>query len=59
MKKKIKDLTLDDCEQICFKQKECEKCPLLFSRRSTIHCMLIAIESDYKPKGNLDREVLL
>lgn len=28
MKKKIKDLTAEDCKRICDAKKECEKCPL-------------------------------
>lgn len=57
MKKKIRDLTLDDCEKVCFKQKQCDKCPLVFSKKSTIHCLFIAIKCGYKPQGNLEREV--
>ena len=28
MKKKIKDLTAEECKRICDAKKECEKCPL-------------------------------
>lgn len=59
MKKKIKDLTLDDCEQVCSKYKDCKKCPIVFSKKSAIHCMLIAIRCGYTPQGDLEREVLL
>lgn len=59
MKKKIKDLTFDDCEQICFKHKDCNECPLIFRKSSPIHCMFIAVKCEYKPQGKLalEREV--
>lgn len=28
MKKKIKDLTLKECQDICLKYYDCDKCPL-------------------------------
>lgn len=31
MKKKIKDLTIEESEKVCFKQDNCTNCPLLLS----------------------------
>ena len=28
MKKKIKDLTLEELSELCFKQRDCNKCPM-------------------------------
>lgn len=38
MKKKIKDLTVQECKSICAKTKDCDKCPLNVCHVGVITC---------------------
>ena len=55
MKKKIKDLTFEECQRICDKRITCLNCPIRYSSNS---CRLMVLrEMQYEPKDELEREV--
>lgn len=59
MKKKIKDLTLEDANKICNnggKYLPCDRCPLSFGRKST-SCYRTLLLGVHGKKLNLDKEV--
>ena len=40
MKKKIKDLTFFDLNEICLKAQRCDNCPLYFSNEYSPRCLI-------------------
>ena len=59
MKKKIKNLTLEEAEVICGKHNACSKCPLHFSKKAPIvACYLDKLTCDkYATYYQLNKEV--
>lgn len=58
MKKKIKDLTLEEATKICEKNLHCDKCPLLlFIKRSRTYCYHVFLLATNGKKVDLDKEV--
>lgn len=54
MKKKIKDLTIKECDKICNKQPYCSVCPLRYEN----YCRYEKLMVDEEEKAfNLEREV--
>ena len=55
LKKKIKDLTLEECKKIC-KSKHCKECPLSFGE--SFLCQLGKIRYDEESKNfDIEKEV--
>lgn len=55
VKKKIKDLTYEECYKICDKRTTCLNCPIRYSTNS---CRLVILrELQYEPKDELEIEV--
>lgn len=42
MKKKIKDLTVDECKKICNKSEYCDNCPLRFRSNGILTVCLLS-----------------
>ena len=59
MKKKIKDLTLEEAKVICEKHYGCNKCPLNFNKNaSCVPCYLDKLTCDkYATDYQLNKEV--
>lgn len=56
MKKKIKDLTAEECERICDTKKVCENCPLNFDNSAI--CMIDLKDIDTKDlKARQEQEI--